>query len=92
MARLYQAVHTAIYDIGLNPSDTVQDMIISITDLSCLDMFVPKILTISDYEIARAIEALAILLDVQSWARGKVAAGKAWIGADVAVRSWKVGT
>lgn len=42
-------------------------MIISITDLSCLDMFVPKVLTISDYEIARAIEALAILLDVQNW-------------------------
>ena len=82
---------TLLYDIGLNPSDTVQDMIISITDLSCLDMFVPKILTISDYEIARAIEALAILLDVQSWARGTDAAGIAWTVA-VAVRSWTVGT
>ena len=35
---------TLLYDIGLNPSDTVQDMIISVTDLSCLDMFVQKVL------------------------------------------------
>ena len=69
-------------------------MIISITDLSCLDMFVPKVLTISDYEIARAIEALAILLDVQSWARGTVAVGPARKVDDAfaTVRSWKGGT
>ena len=55
-----------LYDIDLNPSDTIQDIAINLLDSLCLGyIYCTKSTIISDYEIARAIEALAILLDVQ---------------------------